>query len=582
MGRWSSSSGVRQPLAHTRALRLRAVALIAAGCYAAVLARAVQLHLFPDPRLTRLVSERSQSAERERLRGSILDRDGRLLVGRGAVRSLQIFPPAIEDKPAAARALARVLGSSEKSVLGSLRSEKRSVFLRRWLERDVAERVAKLELPGVALVAERRGHYPNSSLAAAYLGFAGYDEIAREGVELLFDEVLAAQPLVSAAADGPGATELASTQPLRGGSVQLALDAPLQGAAERALEAGLRASGAQHGSLIALDPHTGDVLVAAEAPGFDPYEFREADPARFRLRSFVDSFEPGSTVKPFTIAAALEAGVTTPDERVDCEQGRWSIAGTPIGDHHPYGVLDVRDCLRFSSNICLAKLGTRLGSVRLVSGLARFGFGQPVATSFPGTSSGVLHPLSERQVVESANVAFGQGMQASALQLALAGAVLANGGERVAPRLALALERGGVREPIPVKRGPRLIRESTARELIHMMEGVVEGGTGGKAALLKHRVAGKTGTAQKSDPSGGYSNDRYVSSFLGIVPSREPRLVVVVVLDEPRRPNHQGGTAAAPVFREFAEYAMRRWSVPGEPLLVARSSEEPPPEAGAP
>ncbi len=399
-----------------------------------------------------------------------------------------------------------------------------------------------------------------ASSTSGGLGFADRDGRGLSGLELVFDvELRGAMTALPARRDGSGNMLLAlysGTEERIGRPVTLTLDARLQNFAERALERALERSGARRGTLVALDPRNGDLLAVAEVPGFDPNRFWLEDPARFRARAFVDAFEPGSTLKPFTIALAIEAGLVEPDEEFDCEGGSWQVLDRRIHDFKPHGILTVRDILRLSSNIGAAKIAERLGSERLVEGLRRFGFGSRTGSGFPGEAPGVLRNVGEAQAVERANLAFGQGLSVTTLQLASAGAVLANGGRRITPRLAL-FEGEAVDPP-----GERVVSEGTAATGMEMLRDAVARGTGRAASLADHEVAGKTGTAQKV-VNGRYSRDLHVASFVGVVPALNPQLVVAVVLDEPRH-GYTGGALAAPVFREVASFAVELLAAPVE------------------
>jgi cell division protein FtsI (penicillin-binding protein 3) len=441
------------------------------------------------------------------------------------------------------------------------------VWIKRWVTPEEAERVRALHLEGVDVVTERRRFYPHSDLASAYLGFAGRDEVGLSGIELAFDSALrGSSSALPARRDARGRKLVAgegASEARRGARLVLALDAQLQYAAERALDRALERTGARRGSITVLDPWSGDVLVVAERPGFDLNRFWLEGTERFRARSLTDPFEPGSTLKPFVLAVALQSGAVRLEERVDCEEGAWRIADRVIHDWKPYGVLSVRDVVVYSSNIGAAKVGARVGPERLVPGLRTFGFGERTGSGFPGESPGVVRALRAKQVVELSTLSYGQGMSATALQLAVAGSMLANGGRRVEPRVALRLERPDGSYQWPSGRGDRAIPEPIAQETLALLREAVERGTGRLASVPGVSVAGKTGTAQKP-LGGGYARDLFTASFLGMVPASSPRLVVMVVLDEPREP-HTGGAAAAPVFREVATHAASRvWLAAGE------------------
>jgi cell division protein FtsI (penicillin-binding protein 3) len=527
--------------------------------YAVLTARAVQLQSLDAGSL----AARAQQQHRATLevgvrRGDVADRDGDLLAKSATVQSVAASPRRIRDRAGTSRALASVLGLRRASLTKQLATGRSFVWVRRWVTPSQAEAVRALGLEGVELVPERRRFYPNGELAAPYLGFAGRDDVGLSGVELAFEKALRSSPRrVEALRDEFGHKLVRRPDAFAARSnrrLVLALDTHVQHVAERALDRALERSRARHGSLVALDPWTGDVLALAERPAFDPNLFWQASPSAYRARAFSDAFEPGSTLKPFVIAIALETGAVSATQPFDCENGRWRVRDRTIRDYKPHGVLSVHDILRVSSNIGAAKIADRVGSGALADGLRAFGFGAPSGSGFPGEAAGVVRSLRETQAVERANLAFGQGMTATALQLATAGSLLANGGRRVWPRMALRLETDGERLDWPSGIGDRMLSEQTSRRVIEMMVDVVENGTGRAAAIPGYRIAGKTGTAQKVI-HGRYSDEHYVASFLGIAPADRPRLVVAVVIDEPQGVR-TGGAIAAPVFRELASFAL--------------------------
>ncbi len=491
------------------------------------------------------------------LRGELRDREDRLLAGSADVESIAASPRRIAVVGDAATRLARALHLRPAALRERLRPERSFTWVKRWVEPEEADRVRALELVGVSLHPERKRFYPNRELAAPFLGFAGRDGTGLSGLELLYDRVLQGSPSELPAlrdALGKRLLDRAAPRAVRGATVVLTLDAMLQHHAEVAIERARRETQARHATLLALDPRTGDVLVVAESPTFNPNRFWRENPSNFRSRAFSDTFEPGSTLKPFTIGIALESKAIEPHEGIYCEKGRFRYYDRDIRDAKPHEWLTVSEVLGHSSNIGAAKIAERVGPRRMVEGLAAFGFGERTRSGFPGEAPGQLRPLANSQPVELANLAFGQGISVTAIQLAVAGATLANHGVPVRPRFARAIVTSRGRVEIPVQRGERVLSESTARTMITMMQGAVSFGTAKRAALDGHSVAGKTGTAQKV-VHGRYSTDRFVASFLGIVPAERPRLVVVVVLDEPQG-LHTGGAVAAPVFREVASFAI--------------------------
>ena len=540
-------------------VRLRLLARLGLLGFAVLFARAAHLQIYDADRLKHIAESQNRAEVRlEVPRGDILDRTGRRMAVSAPVDSVEVSPWQIRDRRRNARELARALDRPVQEIFERLAPSSTPRWVHRWISPRAAERVRQLDIPGIHLRQEHRRYYPNGSLAAAHIGFTGHDGDGLEGLELLFDRDLSGRgatlPVLRDARGwrlvlGDPQTAVRSAR-----SVRSTLDLGLTDHAERALAAAVRRYGARRGSLIAMDPRNGQVLALAEVPSFDPNRFWAQNPEHFAARAFVEAFEPGSTLKPFTVALALDAGVVEPHVEFDCEGGLWRVRNRLIRDYRPYDVLSVRDIVRVSSNIGSAKIADRLGSARLVEGLRRFGFGTPTGSFFPGEAEGVVHDLRENQDVERANIAFGQGLTVTAAQLAVAGSILANGGRRVTPRLRMG-------EPA-AEPGERVISAETAWSVLEMMRAVVESGTGRAAALPHHPVAGKTGTAQKV-VDGRYSNESYVASFLGIVPVPNPRLVMVVVLDEPQD-IHTGGRVAAPVFREVANYAIERRVPSGE------------------
>ena len=564
----------RRRSAGLRPVRLTVVACAGLLGFAALLGRAVQLQTLDAEWLaTRAERQGATTLELEPLRAELRDRSGRPLAVSASVESVAASPRLIADRRAAARALAKPLRMPAKELERRLAQGASFVWLQRWVTPAAAERVRALELRGIHLHSERRRFYPNGSLGGPLLGFADRDGRGLSGVELLFDrELRGAGAELRVNRDGGGRvlpTATSAPETRAGQPITLALDLELQHFAEKALAESLRKTGARHATLVALDPRTGEILALAESPSFDPNRFWEGDSAAYRARAFVDTFEPGSTFKPFSIAVALEAGVTRPEELFDCEGGRFRIGRRTIRDYHPHDLLTVSDILRLSSNIGTAKISERLGARRLVDGVRRFGFGRSTGSSFPGEVPGSLREIREKQAVERANLSFGQGITVTPLQLVTAMAVFANDGVRVTPRLTRAAA------DTPAVAGERVLSVRTARIVLEMMRRVVEDGTGKAAALPHVAVAGKTGTAQKVK-DGVYSQRDYFASFVGIVPVVNPRLVIGVFIDEPRG-IHTGGMVAAPVFREVAGYAVDRLGIgTGVPGRAAAAPARPP------
>jgi len=522
-------------------------------------------------------------------RGQIFDRAGAALALSIDAPSAYVVPSLIADVDDAARRIAPIFGLRESELRRRLETRKGFQFLARWIDERRARQVEGLGLRGVGIVEEPRRVYPHKTLAASIVGFANIDAQGVRGIEQQEDEWLrGTQRRLPVERDGSGRLLLVSgsaTWGTAGGDVSLTLDAAMQADAERALADALAATGARGGMVVSLDPHSGEIYGLAEAPSFDPNEFRNLDYDSTRSAAFLDAVEPGSAFKPFLVAAALEEGAIRPDELIDCGDGTFRVPGKTIRDAHPQGPLDPAGVLRVSSNVGAVKIAQALGPGSYFDMLQRFGFGSATGTRFPDESAGVLRSWRDWKPVDHATISFGQGVSVTAIQLAAAGATLANGGEWVRPRIVAARRGAGgpwqptVREPVR-----RVLSRQTAERVVRMLETVVgPEGTGTRAQLPGIRVAGKTGTAQKWDAEmGHYSNQRFRAWFFGIVPADAPRLVIVASLDEPRRPNHTGGAAAAPLFARVAEAHLARFGIfpeqrPDRPPTRLVSSEPPAP-----
>jgi cell division protein FtsI (penicillin-binding protein 3) len=374
-----------------------------------------------------------------------------------------------------------------------------------------------------------------------------------------------------------------------GGDVALTIDATLQAQAEEALRETVAATGARGGIVVAMDPWTGDILTLAENPSFDPNHFRSLDFASTRSRAFADAIDPGSTLKTFLIAAALEEGAIQLGSIVDCEDGSFQVPGKTIHDHHPNGELTPAGILRVSSNIGAVKIAYQLGRAAHYQALRRFGFGSTTKSGFPDESAGLLRPWKKWKPVDHATIAYGQGINVTPIQLAAATSALANGGLWVQPRLVSARRPpGGDWHSSRPEPGHRVVREETAAAILEMLEGVVSpDGTGSLAGLKDIRVGGKTGTPQKYDSvSHSFSPDRHEAWFMGVVPADAPKLVIVVRVDEARRPAHTGGATAAPLFARVASAQLTRYGIFTEPerrraepvptVAIARNQPLPP------
>ncbi len=492
-------------------------------------------------------------------RGSILDRNGTGLALTVEAPSVYVIGRDVTDPVATARVLGSVLGVDRATLLSRLKSRDGFQFVERWVSAEQAERIAAAHQAGVGLVQEPRRIYPHHGLAASLIGFANIDGEGARGIEQQEDAWLRGTTRrLPVERDGTGrflVMDGETTWGTAGGDVALTLDAALQADAERALAQAIQRTGARGGLVLAMDPYTGEVLSLAESPSFDPNRFRRTAYEDTGSAAFLDAVEPGSSMKAFLVAAALERGAISPHEIIDTEEGRLHVPGKTITDHRDYGPLDPAGVLRVSSNVAAVKIGQALGPEAHYEMLRAFGFGESTGSLFPDESSGLLRTWRNWKPVDHATIAFGQGISVTTVQLAAAASALANGGLLMRPRLVAARRApGGPWQPTRPEVVRRVIHRETAEQVLAMLETVVEeDGTGRRAELPGVRVAGKTGTAQKWDSeTNTYSQSKFRAWFVGIAPADAPRIVVVSQLDEPERPFHTGGMAAAPLFADVA------------------------------
>jgi cell division protein FtsI (penicillin-binding protein 3) len=510
-------------------------------------------------------------------RGEIQDRSGRQLAVSVDAPSVYVAPREIADAGTTAARLARILGVPAARVRARLASPSSFVFVARWVSEPVKEQVLALDLPGVGVVPEPKRLYPLGDHAGTVVGFMNIDEEGVRGIEqqeqAWLRGTLRDYPVERDARGQklplPGVDPRATV----GGDVRLTLDGAMQATAEEALERAVERHRASGGAVVALDPRTGDLLAVAESPRFDPNRFRKTAFSASRARSFSDAVEPGSVMKTFLLAGALEHAAVSLHEAIECENGSFRVPGKTIHDHEPHDFLDLAGILAYSSNIGATKVAYRLGAERHFQTLRAFGFGGASGSGFPGESAGLLRGWERWRPVDQANVAFGQGINVTAIQLAAATAALANGGVWRTPRLVAARRPpGGTWTPEKPGESRRVVRSETAGEVLRLMEGVVSQGTGRLAGLHGVRVAGKTGTAQILDrETGRYHPDRFIAWFIGIVPADDPRLVIVAAVDDPRSALHTGGTVAAPLFAEVAAGQLLHLGIYTRPEPVPRA-----------
>jgi cell division protein FtsI (penicillin-binding protein 3) len=504
----------------------------------------------------RASSQQLRVMELDPPRGTIYDSRGRELAVSVPVDSLYALPREIEDPAAVAAALAPVLGKDAAEIEGRLTGGQDWVWIDRKLDPPTASAVEALGLAGVGFVEESKRYYPMRELAAPLLGYVGTDDSGLRGLEYLYDGEIAGRgarrPVIR---DNRGGRRLAFpdlsfVEATPGRDLYLTLDAGNQHVVEQELAAAVEKHRAKSGWAVILDPNDGAVLAMATYPPFDANRALEHE-GRERIHPVADTFEPGSTFKVITAAAALEANLVDPSDVFDCEMGAITVFGSRIKDHHPYGMLTFRDVLAKSSNVGAIKIGMRVGARPLFDVIRGFGFGEKTGIDLPGEAMGGLRPFDQWSRVTPAYVSFGQGVSVTPIQLTSAIAAVANGGTLYRPYLVRAVAGDEVTEVRPVVRG-RPISESTALQLERMLESVFEpGGTAQRATIPGYRLAGKTGTAQKI-VDGRYSQTLFVPNFVGFAPARRPVIAGLVAIDEPRSGVTAGGVVAAPVFSAIA------------------------------
>lgn len=568
--------------------------LVAAAAFAVwtlgIEARLVYLQVFShEELLSRAERQHMRTPTLPAKRGDIVDRHGRLLAYSVDVDTIYAVPYDIADAQAAAAALCRALDDCsprERAALAErLGSDRPFTYVRRRVTPLEARRVAGLNLPGIGFMKESRRFYPNVELAAHVLGYVGIDNVGLGGLEAAYDSVIRGKEgrlIAHTDARQQIFNSRLEKAPTAGASLELTIDEQLQYIAERELREGVAAVNADGGTAVVMNPHTGEILALANWPTFNPNAYNAATEAQRRNRAVQDIYEPGSTFKVVTVAAALEDDVVPIDAVFDTSPGYIRFGRRIIDEYggRNYGALSLTDVIVKSSNVGAIKIGLRVGAERMGLYAARFGFGRPTSPDFPGESPGILWPPSKLDDSGLASMSMGYQVGVTALQMVAAMSAVANGGTWIEPRVVRAVIRDGVRTPVEPRVTRRVISEETARQLVSILEAVVnaDGGTGRRAQLASYTVAGKTGTADKLI-NGRYSPTAQNVSFAGFVPSRNPALAIIVMIDTPRVGARAGGAAAAPVFHGIAEASLRYLGVvptvnPPEPILVVRHSGE--------
>ncbi len=490
-------------------------------------------------------------------RGRIVDRFGEVLAVSTPVRSLWAFPDKFEASPEQMKDLARILETTPQRLAARLDAREDFAFVARQIAPETSERVMALRIKGLHDQTEYRRYYPGGDVMAQIIGFTGDKDAGQEGIELAQQPWLAGVPgsrRVIINRRFEAVEDVAAIRaPQAGRDLALAIDTRLQYLAFRELKAAVEANKARAGGMVILDVATGEILALANWPTYNPNRRDKVTPEKMRNRALTDIFEPGSTLKPFTIATALEVGKVRPDTVIQTGNGTLTIGPNTIHDAHPGGALTVEQVIQKSSNVGSAKIALSLPAQTMWQTFSNVGFGTTPKTGFPGEVSGRVRPAKTWKPIEQATMAYGHGISVNLVQLARAYTIFATDGE-LKPVTLLKTE-GAVE-------GRPAISPATAAAVRHMLEMAVQpGGTAPKAQVVGYRVAGKTGTAHKLAGK-GYAANKYVSSFVGFAPVSQPRLIVAVMIDEPSGGQYYGGSVAGPVFANVMGSALRLLGVP--------------------
>jgi cell division protein FtsI (penicillin-binding protein 3) len=544
-------------------------------------ARLVYLQVFRHADLmARAARQQSRTLPTPAKRGDILDRRGNLLATTVDVDSIYAVPSEISNDDEVAAKLCSSFGDcsghDRDALADRLKNQRNFAYVRRQVSPEEARRVAALNLDGIGFIKESQRFYPNKELAAHLLGYVGIDGKGLEGLEWTYDSQIRGLPgtvLIHTDARRHAFSRF-ERPPTTGSTIELTIDEYLQNIAERELHAGIIEHRAAGGSAIVLDPHTGEILAMANEPTFNPNAYRQSGDAERRNRAVQDLYEPGSTFKLVTASAAIEDKVIPLDTMIDTSPGVIHVGSGDIHDTANHGVLSFSDVIADSSNVGAVKIGLRVGTERLSRFIQQYGFGHAVSSDFPGESPGIVWRPEKWTESALAHVAIGYQIAVTPLQMLAAVGSIANGGEYVEPRVIRAVDRNNRRYVVRPKVVRRTVSADTAATLTTIMEGVVDHGTAKIAQIPGYTVAGKTGTAAKLI-DGRYSKSEYNASFVAFLPSRNPVVAIIVVIDSPHGKGYYGGVVAAPIFKRIAESTLRYLGVgptidPEPPVIVDR------------
>lgn len=567
------------------AKRIYILGSVFACMFGLLFCRALYFHMKDNGEVERVALRQYRTAVTQSTkRGKILDSMKRELAIDTTVESIYANPREIEDSVSAADKLSRLLNVNRRKLLEKISSNRKFIWVKRGAKDSEAKAVMNLGMKGLYSMRESSRSYPGKTLASSILGAVGFDAAPLGGIESSYNSYLSATAStddVKRDARGhlylsPGSS---SSEEPQVANVELTIDRTLEYVAEQSLEKAVTRAHAKGGSVVVVDVTNGAILAMANMPTFDPNSYGEFSAASWRNRAITDAYEPGSTFKTIIVTAALDRGLVTPNDVLDCEGGSIRIGNKVVHDAHPHGKLSVADIIKVSSNIGAYKVEQKLGYEKAYEAIRSFGFGRQTGIDLPGESPGLLVPSNHWSEIQFATIAFGQGIAVTPLQMANAFAAIANGGTLYKPYIVKRIlsANGDVVYEGTKRVAGNPVGEASARTMAELLMRVVQrGGTGTQAASSEYKVAGKTGTAQKADPrSGGYAPGKYYSSFVGFAPADAPRISVYVGIDEPSGGMYYGGQVAAPVFREVVDATLNYLRVPGKTITASQDEDQP-------
>ena len=549
-------------------------------CFVLIVGRMFQLQVLKKEQLYKLAAQQQHvQIPLVPKRGTVYDSKGNELAVSIEVDSVYADARKVIDPGKTARALASILQVDREELEKKLMGQRPFEWVQRKISSKEVEQIKALQLPGIFFLKENRRFYPNSQLAAHLVGFVGLDSKGLEGIEFQYDALLnGANHVWTSARDALGREITLGKIPFEKEdhyrNIVLTIDKSIQHVTEAELGRGVEQWGAKGGMAIAMDPSTGKILAMASYPTFNPNQFIQSRSKSWRNRGVSDAFEPGSLFKAFLAAAALEEQVVRPSDSFFCENGSYTVYDRTIHDTTKHGWLTVQQIIKLSSNIGASKVGEKMGRDRFYRYISAFGFGEKTRINLPGEGKGIVHHPRYWPPVALDTISFGQGISVTGIQLVTALAAIANGGFLMKPYVVEKIidEKGKVVQSFKPEVIRKVISEETAKKVTGLLKATTEkGGTGEGAVPAGYEVAGKTGTAQKADALlGGYSPDRYTSGFMGFAPYHEPKLVLLVVIDEPQK-NNYGGVVAAPIFKAIMEKVLPYLNVVPRGTMVVKN-----------